>query len=354
MARVARLRAARRASSVGARAIVCATARSRSARISAATATAIAPGSLLRMRARRVRRSGTSMRASCAAREAAREEALLELVALRRRADEAEVAPVVARRAPRRRARGRAHDCACDHDDAGAARRVARAPPPGASVATTSTLAGTSRGKVGVARVDPAHACRQRAEHLHERAADVAVAEHEHVESRGTTVWTSSVDAIAVGEATSAPRPCAATRGRAARPPRNRARASPSEPAASSAVTTMCAAVVAGADARHERHGARRALAARPRRRATRVASRDDRERERGHAAAALPQPRGQRKAHEPRRRRGVDCASASRASRIASNSRWPPPMVPNASSAADDHRGPRLARRRAASRARR
>ena len=52
----------------------------------------------------------------------------------------------------------------------------------GASVATTSTLPGTPRREVVLAGVVPLHRGRQRAQHLHQRAADVAVAEHAHGE----------------------------------------------------------------------------------------------------------------------------------------------------------------------------
>ena len=53
-----------------------------------------------------------------------------------------------------------------------------------------------------------------------------------------------------------------------------------------------------------------------------------------------------EREADQPCRGSGRS-RSASRARRIASNSRWPPPMVPSRVASADDHRGAGFARRR-------
>ena len=109
---------------------------------SAATAIAIVAGSL-------PGNAGDADRAGHRARSAPPAcralQPLLELAALRQRADQAEVREVVARQDASRRAPRRAHGCASSRGSSapgGAASTSAS----GASVTTTSTLAGTSRG----------------------------------------------------------------------------------------------------------------------------------------------------------------------------------------------------------------
>ena len=150
-----------------------------------------------------------------------------------RRADESQVAPVVARERRRHECRSRARGCAWSR------RRTRRAgacaiSSAGASVAHDLDV-GRDRGREGgVAAVDPAHVRGQRAQHLHQRAADVAVAEDEHGGTPAGTTCTSSVHASPAGAfASTAPARASSSVGRASAMAAESSAALPSEPVAS-------------------------------------------------------------------------------------------------------------------------
>src|SRR5579862_1031881 len=114
----------------------------------------------------------------CLPRDAARFEATLELGALGLRADEAEIAPVVA-------GERRFDQCVIErvavrgHDDEGARRRV-RDLVLGRIGRDDLDVRGDMRQEIVGARIDPSHLRGNDAEHVHERASDMPVAEHQH------------------------------------------------------------------------------------------------------------------------------------------------------------------------------
>ena len=150
---------------------------------------------------------------------AACEQTPLELRALRLRADQAEVAPVVACSAASTSSRSSAWLCVTIH--VGAARRAGELGIRRIGGETSRRCRARCR-KIVLALVDPAHVRGQDAQHLHERAADVAVAEHEHVER--TRPITCSSSSTRRANRDGAPPARAARRGRAQRSPPNRAR----------------------------------------------------------------------------------------------------------------------------------